>query len=265
MQNVKIESGNDILWLKVGSESELHYSYQTICDLQRSIKLIEEKVKEEKLNNIVLLSANNKVWNMGGDLELFCNCIKTNNKTLLIDYAYKCIESVHAINNAFFSDAIVTAVVQGNAFGGGFECALSGHYIIAEEQVRFSFPEILFGTFPGMGAYSFLTRKVGYAKAKEMIGSKDKWTSAQLQEYGLVTHTCRQGTGIETALEKIAGNELCQPDRFSRSCTIVPLRELRKIVDLWLENVMSLNSSKIDFMMRIVDAQKNKVFKEPSV
>lgn len=264
MQNVNIETEGDILWLKVGLESELHYSYKTICDLHTSIKVIEEKIKEEKLTNVIIVSRNDKVWNMGGDLEMFCHCVKTNNRALLKDYAYKCVESVHAINNGFFSDAVVTSVVQGNAFGGGFECALSGHYIIAEEQAMFSFPEILFGTFPGMGAYSFLTRKVGYVKAQKMIRSKDKWTSAQLEEYGLVAHTCKQGTGIETALEKIAGNELYRPDRFSRNCTTVPLKELKNIVDIWLENVMSLNSSRIDFMMKIVDAQKSKVLKKQS-
>ena len=262
MQNIRIETEGAILWLKIGTESELHYSYQTICDLHTSIKMIEEKIKDEKLAHIVMLSSNSKVWNMGGDLEMFCNCIRTNNRELLRDYAYKCVESVHAISNGFFSEAVVTSVVSGNAFGGGFECALSGHYIIAEEQARFSFPEILFGTFPGMGAYSFLTRKVGYAKAKEMIESKDKWSGIELQKYGLVTHTCKQGTGIKTLMEKIAGNELERPDRFSSSCTTVPLKELKKIVDIWLDNVMSLNSSKIDFMMKIVDAQKNKVLKK---
>ena len=55
--------------------------------------------------------------------------------------------------------------MQGECLGGGFEAALSSDLIIAERRSRFGFPEILFNLFPGMGAYSFLDRKVGQRRA----------------------------------------------------------------------------------------------------
>ena len=51
--------------------------------------------------------------------------------------------------------------MQGECLGGGFEAALSSDVIVAEKSARFGFPEILFNLFPGMGAYSFLERKIG--------------------------------------------------------------------------------------------------------
>lgn len=51
-------------------------------------------------------------------------------------------------------------MVQGDAFGGGLEFALSSNILVAEQGTRLGFPEILFNLFPGMGAYTFLYRKV---------------------------------------------------------------------------------------------------------
>jgi len=261
IQNVDIRVEGNILWLKIGIPTELHYSYKTICDFNSSLVAIENKIKAQKISHVIIVS-NNKVWNMGGDLEMFCQCITAKNRALLQDYAYKCVEGVHAINNGFFSNVIVTCVVQGNAFGGGFECALAGNYIVAEEQAMFSFPEILFSTFPGMGAYSFLTRKTGYSKARDMISSTTKWTAATLQEYGLVHYVCKQGSGIETVLQKIADNELLPKDEFAGICTNVSLKELKDVVDIWLDNVLALPPSKINFMMKLVEAQKYKALKD---
>ena len=208
MKHINIEVDKNILWLKIGIAAELHYSYKTICDFNAVLGVIEHTIKKENIAHVIMVSSNDQVWNMGGDLAMFCHCIQTGNRALLQDYAYKCVEGVHAISTGFSSDAIVSAVVQGNAFGGGFECALACRYIIAEEQACFSFPEILFGTFPGMGAYSLLTRKLGFNKAAAMISSAEKWTAAHLYEYGLVQQVCNRGMGVATVLQKIARNEL---------------------------------------------------------
>src|SRR3546814_11845575 len=51
---------------------------------------------------------------------------------------------------------------QGEALGGGFEALLCFDVVIAERSARFGHPEMLFGLFPGMGAYSILARKLGH-------------------------------------------------------------------------------------------------------
>lgn len=160
---IQVDSNRNILWLLIGSPYELHYSYKTVCSFNESLNTIKSTIANENIKYVILTSANKEVWNMGGDLEMFANSVLQKKEDIIRDYAYKCIEVLAVINKNFYSDVIVTSVVQGNAFGGGFECALSGGYIIAEEHAKFSFQEVLFGTFPGMGAYSFLTRKLGFA------------------------------------------------------------------------------------------------------
>ncbi len=248
-----------ILWFTIGLENELHYSYKTICAFHDSLDFVANEIKKHDIQYVVLLSPNKKVWNMGGDLEMFANCVLNRDIELLRDYAHKCIKVVSVLNNNFGTNAITASIVQGNAFGGGFECALSTQYIIAEVQVKFSFPEVLFGTFPGMGAYSFLTRKVGFAKAQEMINSGEKWSAIEMKDRGVISLVCEEATGVKTILEMIKNDELKKQNIFSKKCSTVPYNELLEIVDIWIEAVMKLEKQKTNFMFRIVNAQKNKM------
>ena len=47
-------------------------------------------------------------------------------------------------------------------------------------------PEILFNLFPGMGAYSFLERKVGEQLARTLIEDGRTRSADELKELGLV-------------------------------------------------------------------------------
>jgi DSF synthase len=59
--------------------------------------------------------------------------------------------------------------------------------LIAEESSRMGFPEVLFNLFPGMGAYSFLQRKVGRRVTEELITSGNTYTARQLYDMGWLT------------------------------------------------------------------------------
>ncbi len=256
---IQVDSNRGILWVQIGSPFELHYSYKTICSFSESLEPIINLVDTENIKHIIMLSANKEVWNMGGDLEMFANSVLQNVDAKLEDYAYKCIEVLEVINKGFYHNIPVTSLIQGNAFGGGFECALAGSYIIAEEHAKFSFPEVLFGTFPGMGAYSFLTRKIGFTKANQMIESGEKWTANEMQQAGLIDFVCQTGKAVETVIEKISNNELNSTTAFAKFCKEVPKEELKQIVDIWLTTTKNLSSNKIDLMLKIVEAQKKKI------
>ena len=61
------------------------------------------------------------------------------------------------------------SLIRGNALGAGFEGALSCDYVVVEESVQMGFPEVLFNMFPGMGAYSFLARRIDPVRVERMI------------------------------------------------------------------------------------------------
>jgi DSF synthase len=254
--HLKVDKAYSILWIRIGTPNELHYSYKTVCTISDTIPYIKKLVQENNIRYTVLLSANKNVWNMGGDLELFADCVKNRNIDTLRDYALKCINVVYNFNAQLDANVIVVSIVQGNAFGGGFECALAGNYIIAEEHAKFSFPEVVFGTFPGMGAYSFLTRKIGYNRASEMINSNEKWTSQELKKSGIIDFVTECGNGINCFYELLNRNQFTVNSKYKSICASVPISELHNIIELWIESVMALNEKKIRIIEKIISAQR---------
>jgi DSF synthase len=121
---------------------------------------------QHRINYAVVASKVDGIFNLGGDLSLFREAIAKNDRDLLVGYGRKCVDNLYPWSRNCDLPLTTIALVQGEALGGGFECALSASVLVAEESSRMGFPEILFNLFPGMGAYSFLSRKVGRRSAE---------------------------------------------------------------------------------------------------
>src|SRR5438128_3560122 len=133
--------------------------------------------------------------------------IKERDRRALANYAKLCIDNIYPRTQAFFSPALTKiALVQGDALGGGFECALASDVIVAEESARLGFPEILFNLFPGMGAYSLLARRIGMRAAEELILSGNVLPAAKLHEMGVVDVLAKDGEGPMAVRKWIAAN-----------------------------------------------------------
>ncbi|HNF70875.1 MAG TPA: crotonase/enoyl-CoA hydratase family protein [Chitinophagaceae bacterium] len=264
---VKIDEESRTLWVGIDLKDKLYYSIDFLENLSCVRDLIVYIIRKEQIRYVVAYSVNPGVWNMGGDLEFFVHCIRNKKRTDLQDYAYKCIDLVYQFNNNYETDVFSACVVQGNAFGGGFESALSGNFILAEESAKFSFPEMIFGTFPGMGAYSILTKKIGYRKASEMIQSNKTFTAREICEMGIIDRVCENGTGLLQMATLIHRGELekYRQDRFLNICNRVTRSELLEIVNLWLDRAFSLGEENLSRMMKISGFQKRKLAQEKAV
>ena len=78
------------------------------------------------------------------------------------------------------------AAVNGFALGGGCEMALACDIRIASEKAKFGQPEVGLGIIPGFGGTQRLPRRVGLAKAKELIFSGKVIGAAEAKEIGMV-------------------------------------------------------------------------------
>jgi DSF synthase len=132
------------------------------------------------------------------------------------------------------------------------------------------FPEILFNLFPGMGAYSFLQRKVGRRVTEELITSGNTYSARQMYEYGVVDVLTPDGTG-EAALygfvkkHSKGGNGRRAFERVRREFESVTRAELDKITEMWVDAAMKLTDRDLKMMDRLVRAQqRNAVQREGS-
>jgi DSF synthase len=162
---------------------------------------------------------------------------------------------------------ITIALVQGDALGGGFECALSFDVLVAERSAKMGLPEVLFNLFPGMGAYSFLSRKIGTAAAEKLIMSGTVYTAEELHRLGVVDILADDGQGENAVRDYIARNRRKHNAhkaiyRSRRRINPLTYEELRDIVDIWLDAAMQLEEQDLRKMTRLVEAQGRRFDKE---
>ena len=95
----------------------------------------------------------------------------------------------------------VIAAVNGFALGGGCELALSCDIILASEKAKFGQPEVGLGITPGFSGTQRLPRRVGVAKAKELIFSGRMIKADEAKEIGLVNAVYAPEALMDGALE----------------------------------------------------------------
>ncbi|MGW6010007.1 enoyl-CoA hydratase-related protein [Streptomyces sp. NPDC055210] len=101
------------------------------------------------------------------------------------------------------------AAVHGFALGGGFELALACDLIVADGTAVVGLPEVSVGVIPGGGGTQLLPRRVGAARAAELIFTARRVAAVEARELGLVDVLVDDGEDRTEALAlaaRIAGN-----------------------------------------------------------
>lgn len=96
-------------------------------------------------------------------------------------------------------DIPTIAAIDGAAAGGGLELAVCCDVIVASEAARFSLPEIKLGVFPALGGTVRLVRRIGEARALEMMLTGATIDASKALSWGLVNQVVPKGRGYETA------------------------------------------------------------------
>lgn len=221
---------------------------------------------EPPLRYLVLGSRVPGIWNLGGDLRLFATLIRNRDRAALRRYAHACCEVGYgnATGLGFDLPIISVALVQGDALGGGFEAVLSSNLIVAERSAKFGLPEILFNLFPGMGAYTFLTRRVGSGLAERIIMSGEMCSAEQLHAMGAIDVLAPDGQGVNAFYDFIGRGAkrhaaLRALYRVRRLVNTVTFEEMTRIADLWVEAALKLDEVGLRRMLRLVAAQERRV------
>ena len=268
--NTRFDSEFGVMWSIMQPEprpcfnktclTELLHQHTFLQNLQGEIVT---NTKAQQVNYLVLASDLPGIFNLGGDLSVFRELIMTKNRSHLAEYAKLCIDNLWT----FYSmQAPITtiALVQGQAMGGGFESALSAHVLIAEKSALMGLPEVLFNLFPGMGALSFLSRKVGMPVAEKMVRSGKIYTGEELYQMGVVDVLAEDGQG-EYALNNWIKkhhrslNSFQAINRAKQRVNPLTIEELYDITEIWVDAALRLDERNLKVMERLVRAQNSKV------
>lgn len=207
-----------------------------------------------------VLASDAVAYNLGGDLDLFTRLIREGNRDLLLNYAQRCVEGVHHLHTGFGGDVRSIALIQGDALGGGLEMALACHTIVAEEGSGLGLPEVLFGLVPGMGAYSFLCRRVSPHLAEKIILDGRVYSAEEMHAMGVVDVLVKKGEG-RAAVEELIRQQQRTPQSYlamnaARAIAQpVSYDELLEITKVWVDSALALGDRSLRTMDRLIKAQ----------
>ena len=254
-------------WMSYKADATAHFTLQTLIDMvgvMESLRGLYALTGPDQfpVRYFVMDSKRPGVFKLGGDLAEFAESIRNRDADTLTLYAHACVDVACALISAGDLPIVTLSLVAGQALGGGMEAALAQHFMMAEEQAKLGVPEVSFNSFPGMGAVSFLSRRVGAAQAQEIIASGRVYSAREMFTLGVVDYLTPEGHGVANALEWMAnGGE----ERFQRRRALTEARrkffpiarqELLDITELWVDCCLNITAADLRHMDRLVAAQR---------
>ena len=261
-----------IMWRYANPKPRPCFTPQLLHDLLKFLHVVRNKNNLDVRSGVapsvqflVLASYRPGVFSLGGDLELFIDSIKNRDREKLHDYMRLSIDVLYGTYTNMDVPLTTIALIRGNALGAGFEGALACDYLVAERGVQLGFPEVLFNMFPGMGAYSFLSRRISAVQVEKMIISGRIYTAEELYEIGVVDVLAECGDGVGEVIRFVRRHDKNKNTRKSllkirNRVNPVTYEELMDIGEIWVEAAMSLTSRELKVMERLVRSQ-NKMAK----
>lgn len=268
--NLVFEPEHQMVWARFRYPERPCMSEDLLRDVARAQQIVAGKATREyehgqvsRLQYQVLGSDLNGVFSLGGDLARFISLINQKNRAALHQYAKACIDVLYQTATSYGLPFTTISLVQGEALGGGFEAALSANVLIAEKRARFGFPETVFGLFPGMGAFSFLARRLNPGLAKRLIASGKVYTAEELYDMGVVDVLVPDGQGEQAVYDYIQhqrhrSSGFLGLDKVVEQYNPLSYSELTNVIDLWVDTAMQLSQKNIRLMQYLVRAQEKR-------
>jgi DSF synthase len=230
---------------------------------------LNSRDSKSEIDFVVFSSDVPGIFNLGGDLKFFIDKIKSGDRETLQKYAELSIDVLYANFVNLNANVSTISLVSGTALGAGFEAALSSDYIIAEAGTVFKFPEVVFNMFPGMGAYSFLARRISPALVERMIINAQGYTAEQLYEMGIVDMVAEPGEGelaLRSFVKRLNKSNITRRSVLNMRNRVLPLekQELLDIAHDWVDAAFSLSDRDISAMSRLVRAQTKMMSQQDS-
>ncbi len=265
--DISMDPAHGVVWQRMKPHGRPCYSLALLkemrehdASLQASGGTLMAAGSAFRVRYVVYGSAVPGVFNLGGDLAAFLDLHARRDRVTLRAYAAACIDVQWNRLHNLALPLTTISLVEGRAFGGGFENALASSVILAERDAQFSFPEVSFSLFPGMGAYSILKRRIGHAEAMRMIMSGDRYSATELSDMGLIDGLFAKGEGEQAVYEFIRRhsrhhNTALAMQKVRGIVEPITRRELDDVVDVWCDAVLEVEARDLKMMRSYLDLQ----------
>lgn len=187
-----IEKQNGIAQLTINSPRTLNALNSTV--LSQLECAFYELDRDDEVKVVVLTGAGEKAFVAGADIKEMAqmNAFAGHHFGLAGQRVMLFIEKMKKP---------VIAAVNGYALGGGLELALACDFIYASEKAKLGFPEVTLGIMPGFGGTQNLARRIGSARANELIFTGKMLDAAQACSWGIVNEVFAPEELLPKALE----------------------------------------------------------------
>jgi 3-hydroxyacyl-CoA dehydrogenase len=158
---------------------------------------IDEVNRDPAVKAVVIIGAG-RTFVAGADIKEFIKMTSGGRRRITL---------LPLLNHIEESSKPVVMAIHGNAFGGGLELAMAGHYRVASPDAQVGQPEVKLGIIPGAAGTQRLPRLVGVAKAVEMCAEGKPISAKEAADLGLIDQLIDGDllTGAVTFARRIIG------------------------------------------------------------
>lgn len=142
------------------------------------VEEIDRALDENKGYRVVLIKGEGGFFSAGADVSIFTNLSGKDAES----FSRRGNEIMDRIQN---SDAISIAAVNGGAYGGGLELALSCDIRIISPNTKIGLTEVNLGIFPGWGGIKRMSQLVNKSYARYMVLTGKVLTGKEAFERGI--------------------------------------------------------------------------------
>jgi len=176
-ENVRYAVEGFVATITIAREKALNaLNGQTLSEI---VWALREADGDERVRAVILTGAGEKAFVAGADISEMAG--KTPDEARTFAQAGRTVGDVlEAMRKP------VIAAVNGFALGGGTELALACDFVYASEKAKFGQPEVNLGVIPGFGGTQRLPRRVGLARATELVLTGDMIGADEALRIGLV-------------------------------------------------------------------------------
>jgi enoyl-CoA hydratase/carnithine racemase len=168
-------------------------------DMRSELIDVLENVQRDPAVRAVILTGNGKGFCAGGDVSGMAQRMEAPAGEVAFNGWTRQQRVHHTVNLLHSMPKPTIAAVNGAAAGLGADMALSCDFILASDQASFAWSYIRRGLIPDGGGLYFLPRRVGLARAKDLIFSGRNVDAKEALELGIADRLCAPDVLLDEA------------------------------------------------------------------